>query len=67
MIVITACVRVIWRLSGAYLIHRAGPRKLRATRHVLWRDPGRVEDRDLAAGPGGADVSPRPFHVHRGA
>jgi hypothetical protein len=59
-IVVTACVRVIWRLVGVYLIQRAGPRKLRATKEVLWRDPGRIEDRDLATGPGGADGKPVP-------
>jgi hypothetical protein len=62
VIVVTACLRVIWRLAGAYLIHRAGPRRLRATRHVLWRDPAPVEERDLAAGPGGTGSEPRaPF------
>jgi hypothetical protein len=61
-IVVTACVRVIWRLVGLYLIRRAGPRRLRATHQVIWRDPGRVEERDLASGPGGPDSEPRgPF------
>jgi hypothetical protein len=59
-VVITACVRIIWRVTGMYRIRRAGPRRLRATRHVLWRDPGRVEDRDLAAGPGGPGNEPHP-------
>jgi hypothetical protein len=59
-VVIAACVRVTWRIVGMYLIRRAGPRRLRATRHVLWRDPGRVEDRDLAAGPGGPGSEPHP-------
>jgi hypothetical protein len=59
-IVITACVRVIWRIVGLHLIRRAGPRRLRTARHVLWRDPGRVEDLDLAAGPGGPGSEPSP-------
>jgi hypothetical protein len=59
-IIVTACVRIIWRVTGMYRIRRAGPRRLRATRHVLWRDPGRVEDRDLAAGPGGPGNEPHP-------
>ena len=59
-ILIIAVVRVIWRVSGMYLIRRAGPRKLRATRHVLWRNPGRVEMRDLTAGPGGRGNEPVP-------
>lgn len=60
VIVITAVVRVIWRLVGLYLIRRAGPRRLRVKRHVLWRDPGEVEQRDLAGGPGGKGLEPRP-------
>ncbi len=59
-IVIIACVRVIWRLTGLYLIRRAGPRRVRAKRHVLWRDPKRAEERDLAAGPGGPGSEPAP-------
>jgi hypothetical protein len=59
-IVVTAVVRVIWLAVGAYRIRRAGPRRLWATRHVLWQDPGRLERLDLAAGPGGADGAPRP-------
>jgi hypothetical protein len=60
VIVVIACIRVVWRLAGLYLIRQAGPRHLRASRHVLWRDPGRVEDLDLAAGPGGPDGRPAP-------
>jgi hypothetical protein len=59
-VIVTACVRIIWRVTGMYRIRRAGPRRLRATRHVLWRDPGRVDDRDLAAGPGGPGNEPHP-------
>jgi hypothetical protein len=59
-ILIIACIRLIWRVAGLYLIKRAGPRRLRASRHVLWRDPGRVEALDLAAGPGGPDGVPAP-------
>ena len=45
---------------GAYLVHRAGPRPLRASRHRIWRDPGAVESLDLAGGPGGRDGAPAP-------
>jgi len=55
-----AGVRLAWRAAGLYLIHRAGPRRLKASRHVLWRDPGAVEALNLAAGPGGPDGAPRP-------
>jgi hypothetical protein len=53
-----ACVRFIWHAVGVYLIRRAGPRRLWATDHVLWRDPGVIERCDLAAGPGGPDGAP---------
>ena len=56
----TACVFLVWRAVGIYLIRRAGPRRLRSSRHVLWRDPGDVASRDLAGGPGGPDGAPRP-------
>ena len=55
-----ACMRLIWHAAGAYLISRAGPRRLRAADHVLWRDPGAIEHRDLAAGPGGTNGAPEP-------
>jgi hypothetical protein len=51
-----------WRARGVYLIRRAGPRRLRATAHLIWREPGRVEALDLAHGPGSAASEPRaPF------
>jgi hypothetical protein len=60
VVVVTACLRLIWRMAGVYLIHRAGPRRLSAARHVIWRDPGRVEELDLSDGPGGATGVPKP-------
>jgi hypothetical protein len=60
VIVVAACVRVIWHAIGVYRIRRAGPRPLSAARHVIWRDPGEVERLDLANGPGGAGGAPRP-------
>ena len=53
-------LRVLWRAIGAYRISRAGPRPLRSSRHVIWRDPGPVERLDLANGPGGPDGAPEP-------
>jgi hypothetical protein len=49
-----------WRGMGIYLVRRAGPRPLRASRHRLWRDPGKVDALDLAGGPGGRDGAPTP-------
>ncbi len=59
---IAIAVRLSWHAAGLYLIRRAGPRPLLATRHVLWRDPGDVAALDLEHGPGGRDLQPRaPF------
>lgn len=55
-----AVVHAVWRAAGVYMIRRAGPRRLSATAHLIWRDPGRVEELDLRHGPGGAELEPRP-------
>lgn len=62
-LVTAACVRLIWLAIGAYRINRAGPRRLLASRHVLWRDPGDLSRLDVVNGPGGPDGAPAaPFH-----
>ena len=53
-------VQGTWRAIGAWRISQAGPRPLAAVRHVLWRDPGDVETRDLRHGPGGPEFKPQP-------
>jgi hypothetical protein len=53
-----ACVRLIWRARGMYRIRRAGPRRLRASHHVIWRDPGDVARVDMVNGPGGSHAAP---------
>jgi hypothetical protein len=59
---LVVATRVVWRAIGAYRITRAGPRRLRAARHLIWRDPGDVRALDLVHGPGGPDDEPRePF------
>jgi hypothetical protein len=57
---VVATVRLVWLLTGTYLIRRAGPRALSADAHTIWRDPGAVETLDLADGPGGATGPPKP-------
>ena len=57
-IAVTLMVQLLWRARGLYLIHRAGPRRLWASRHLLWRDPGPVEQLNLTDGPGGPDGAP---------
>ena len=55
-------LRLVWRAHGIYLIRRAGPRRLRAAAHLIWRDPGAIEALDLTHGPGSAAIEPRgPF------
>jgi hypothetical protein len=54
----TLLVRGAWRAIGAYRVHKAGPRRLRASHHRIWRDPGVVEALDLVHGPGGPDGAP---------
>jgi hypothetical protein len=49
-----------WRGVAIYRIYRAGPRPLRASHHRIWRDPGPIEELDLAGGPGGPQGAPVP-------
>jgi hypothetical protein len=57
---ISALVRLTWRVHGQWKIRRAGPRRLLATRHRIWREPTLAESTDLRYGPGGADGVPLP-------
>src|SRR3954469_23741299 len=59
-LVTAACVRLIWLALGAYRINRAGPRRLLASTHAIWRDPDDVAALDLANGPGGPAGAPQP-------
>lgn len=58
--VLVVGLHLLWRALSAYRINRAGPRPLRAGRHVLWRDPGEVQKLDLRQGPGGPRGAPAP-------
>jgi hypothetical protein len=53
-------VRLAWRLDGLWRIHRAGPRRLWATRHRIWREPSADDATDLSFGPGGEEGVPVP-------
>ena len=53
--------RLVWRGAGIYKIRRAGPRRLYASHHRIWRHP--PETLDLTAGPGGRDGTPTPPFV----
>jgi hypothetical protein len=56
-------VHLVWRVHGMWRIRRAGPRRLFATRHCLWREPSAAGSANLAFGPGGRDSVPSPpFH-----
>jgi hypothetical protein len=66
VIAVVACgaavllVHLVWRLHGMWRIRRAGPRRLWATRHRIWREPTDAETSDLRFGPGGAEGAPVP-------
>jgi hypothetical protein len=52
-----------WRAIGMYRLRAAGPRRIRASRHRLWRDPGAVGALSLVYGAGGSEHAPAPpFH-----
>jgi hypothetical protein len=54
--------RIIWRVRSEFQIRRAGPRRLLANRHRIWRDPGSVTTETMRFGPGGREGAPRaPF------
>lgn len=55
-----AAVHATWRLHGRWKIYRAGPRRLWATRHRLWREPTPADAADLRFGPGGEGLVPAP-------
>jgi hypothetical protein len=59
-VLVTASLRVGWALHGRWRIRRAGPRRLLATRHRIWREPSHEDSRDLRYGPGGAGGVPVP-------
>ena len=59
-VLVAAVLQLVWLAIGAYRIRRAGPRRLLAARHSIWRDPGEVETLDLTGGPGGRDGFPVP-------
>jgi hypothetical protein len=60
IVCVVALIRLTWRLHGQWKIRRAGPRKLLATRHRIWREPSHAESADLRYGPGGRDGVPVP-------
>jgi hypothetical protein len=53
-------VRLGWRVRSEWQLRKAGPRRLIASRHRIWRDPGIPTVSDLKFGPGGAVTAPRP-------
>lgn len=53
-------VFVVWRLDGIRRIRRAGPRRILATTHRVWREPTEADLSDLRFGPGGKESRPVP-------
>ena len=58
LVAASVLLHVVWRVHGQWRIRRAGPRRLIATRHRLWREPSDRDLADLRYGPGGADGVP---------
>lgn len=54
------CVYGYWRLVSVYKRKSVEPRRVRARRKTIWRDPGEVERLDFAGGPGGREGRPAP-------
>jgi hypothetical protein len=60
--IMAGLIQLVWRVRGQVRIRRAGPRRLLANRHRIWRDPGTADATDLRFGPGGRDGVPEaPF------
>ena len=53
-------VYLVWRLDGIRRIRRAGPRRIWATTHRIWREPTDRDLADLRFGPGGEASRPIP-------
>ena len=53
-------VHLVWHVRGRWKIRQAGPRRLHAIRHRLWREPTLADATDLRYGPGGRDGAPAP-------
>ena len=53
-------VKLGWRVRSDLQLRRASPRHLLATRHRIWREPGRLTSEHLRFGPGGARGVPVP-------
>jgi hypothetical protein len=64
VVLATAVSIALWRIThhlhGAWKIRRAGPRRMSATRHSIWREPAPADASGLRFGPGGADGVPVP-------
>ena len=59
-VVVLWTVHLVWHLRSRWKIRRAGPRRLVAIRHRIWREPSPGAATDLRFGPGGAEGVPLP-------
>ena len=57
--VVSAAVRLLWRIRSEVRLRKAGRPRLLASRHRLWRDPRR-KGVDMRWGPGGREGAPVP-------
>ena len=56
----TLLVQAFWRARSMLQLWRAEEQPLHSAVAVMWRDPGRIETLDLAAGPAGPGGDPAP-------
>jgi hypothetical protein len=59
-VAVVALVHLTWHLHGRWKIRRAGPRRLWARRHRIWREPSPDVAGALRFGPGGPVTVPVP-------
>ena len=60
IVIAVMAVYLVWHLRGRWKIRRAGPTRLVAIRHRIWREPTLADATDLRFGPGGSDGIPAP-------
>jgi len=58
--VATVVLPFIWRVRSEWKIRQAGPRRLVARRHRIWREPRRLDADTMRFGPGGREGAPKP-------
>jgi hypothetical protein len=58
--VCSALARLVWRVRSDLQLRKAGPRRLLASRHRIWQEPGPLSRDRMRAGPSGRAGAPQP-------